>query len=531
MTQKNKAIRCAIYTRKSSDEGLEQEFNSLDAQRVAAEAYIQSQIHEGWQIMPERYDDGGYSGGNLKRPALETLIADIEAGKVNTVVVYKVDRLSRSLHDFAKLVELFDKHDVTFVSVTQAFNTTNSMGRLTLNILLSFAQFEREVTGERIRDKFAASKKKGLWMGGPVPLGYDVVNRKLVVNKAEVAQVEYIYKKYLELKSIEKVLHHITLKGYINKRGNTYTKHSLRTILTSVLYIGKMSHKGEIFDGEQESILDKSLWEAVQEQLKQNTLNEAGKKNDAHEHLLKGKVFDELGNVYVTTYTSKKARRHYYYLNKVTRNRVNAKALHETILFALENDSTLIKSIDLAGLTKEEVHHRYKQNLESIAKQSVDKIVVHDKKFSIFADRVKVEAIIQGKSIDKPAEPNLHEMSIDMLFKSYEGRKCILLNGHQVSHKDVDVKRHENMVRLIVQAFQLNEEFQKSKFSTIKEFAEKIDMDRTYLGDLLKLRFLAPEIITIIFKGQSPIHLNASKLMRTKFPRCWKQQKEVFELT
>ena len=163
MTQKNKAIRCAIYTRKSSEEGLEQGFNSLDAQRVAAEAYIQSQIHEGWQIMPERYDDGGYSGGNLKRPALETLIADIEAGKVNTVVVYKVDRLSRSLHDFAKLVELFDKHDVTFVSVTQAFNTTNSMGRLTLNILLSFAQFEREVTGERIRDKFAASKKKGLW--------------------------------------------------------------------------------------------------------------------------------------------------------------------------------------------------------------------------------------------------------------------------------------------------------------------------------------------------------------------------------
>ena len=531
MTQKNKAIRCAIYTRKSSDEGLEQEFNSLDAQRVAAEAYIQSQIHEGWQIMPERYDDGGYSGGNLKRPALETLIADIEAGKVNTVVVYKVDRLSRSLHDFAKLVELFDKHDVTFVSVTQAFNTTNSMGRLTLNILLSFAQFEREVTGERIRDKFAASKKKGLWMGGPVPLGYDVVNRKLVVNKAEVAQVEYIYKKYLELKSIEKVLHHITLKGYINKRGNTYTKHSLRTILTSVLYIGKMSHKGEIFDGEQESILDKSLWEAVQEQLKQNTLNEAGKKNDAHEHLLKGKVFDELGNVYVTTYTSKKARRHYYYLNKVTRNRVNAKALHETILFALENDNDFIKSIVLTGLTREEIKHRYKQDLEIIAKQAVDKIVVHEKKFSIFVDKVKVETIIQGCDIDKSAEPNLHEMSIDMLFESYEGRKCILLNGNKVSHNDIDIKRHENMVRLIVQAFQLNEEFQKSKFSTIKEFAEKIDMDRTYLGDLLKLRFLAPEIITIIFKGQSPIHLNASKLMRTKFPRCWKQQKEVFELT
>jgi len=227
MTQKNKLIRCAIYTRKSTEEGLGQEFNSLDAQRVAAEAYIQSQIHEGWQTISEDYDDGGYSGGNLKRPALEKLIEDIKANKVDTVVVYKVDRLSRSLHDFARLVELFDNHDVTFVSVTQAFNTTNSMGRLTLNILLSFAQFEREVTGERIRDKFDASKKKGLWMGGPVPLGYDVVNRKLVVNRAEVEQVEYIYKKYLELKSIEKVLRYITLKGYVNKRGNAYKKTEL----------------------------------------------------------------------------------------------------------------------------------------------------------------------------------------------------------------------------------------------------------------------------------------------------------------
>ena len=331
MTQKNKAVRCAIYTRKSSEEGLEQEFNSLDAQRVAAEAYIQSQIHEGWQIMLERYDDGGYSGGNMKRPALETLIADIEAGKVDTVVVYKVDRLSRSLHDFAKLVELFDKHDVTFVSVTQAFNTTNSMGRLTLNILLSFAQFEREVTGERIRDKFAASKKKGLWMGGPVPLGYDVVDRKLVVNHAEVEQVKYIYQKYLELKSVEKVLHHITLKGYTNKRGNAYTKHSLRTILTSVLYIGQMAHKGKVYDGAQDAVLELELWQKVQKQLEENTLNEAGKKNEVHEHLLKGKVFDEEGSIYVTTYSSKRGRRHYYYLNKQTRNRVNAKALHETM--------------------------------------------------------------------------------------------------------------------------------------------------------------------------------------------------------
>jgi site-specific DNA recombinase len=530
MPQKNKITRCAIYTRKSSEEGLDQEFNSLDAQRVAGEAYIQSQIHEGWQILPELYDDGGFSGGNMKRPALESLIADIEAGKVDTVVVYKVDRLSRSLHDFAKLVELFDKHEVTFVSVTQAFNTTNSMGRLTLNILLSFAQFEREVTGERIRDKFAASKKKGLWMGGPVPLGYDVVDRKLLVNKAEVEQVEYIYEKYLHFQSVEKLLRHIKLKGFMNKRGRPYTKHSLRTVLTSVLYIGKISHKDKVYDGAQQAILRKDLWDKVQKQISENTFNEAGKKNETHAHLLKGKVFDEEGNVYVTTYTGKGAKRYDYYLNKETGDRVNVKALNETVLFALENETAFLPSLNLIGLTKEEIKYNYKKNLEVIAKQAVEKIVVHENSFSIFVDKVKVESILQGKAIDKTAEPSLYEMNIDMVFKSYEGRKSILLNGHKVSHGEVDVKRHESMVRLIVQSFKLNEKFEKSAAKTIKEFAKKANMDRTYLGDLLKLKYLDPEIIAMIFKGQCPMHLNASKLMRTKLSRNWQTQKEVFDL-
>lgn len=202
MAETKPKIRCAIYTRKSSEEGLEQEYNSLDAQRDAGEAYIKSQQHEGWQLIKKHYDDGGFSGGNINRPALQELMKDIQNGLIDIVVVYKVDRLSRSLHDFAKLVEVFDKHNVSFVSVTQAFNTTNSMGRLTLNILLSFAQFEREVTSERIRDKFASSKKKGLWMGGRLVLGYDVHERKLIINEEEAKQVRFVYEQYLKLDSI-----------------------------------------------------------------------------------------------------------------------------------------------------------------------------------------------------------------------------------------------------------------------------------------------------------------------------------------
>jgi len=291
-----------------------------------------------------------------------------------------------------------------------------------------------------------------------------------------------------------------------------------------------MSHKGKIYDGAQEAILEKDLWQDVQNQLKENTLNKAGKKNAEHKHLLKGKIFDEVGNIYVTTYSSKKAKRHYYYLNRKTRHRVNAKVLNETILFALENEEEFLSSIELEGFTKEEIWHSYKQKLETIAKEAVEKIVVHENKFSIFVDKVKVEAIIQSQEIDEIAKSNLYEMSIDMLFKSYEGRKCILLNGNKVSHEDVDIKRHENMVRLIVMAFQLNEQFQKSKHATIKEFSEEASMDRTYLGDLLKLRLLSPEIISMIFQGKSPMHLNASKLMRTKLPRCWRKQKQIFDL-
>jgi site-specific DNA recombinase len=257
-------LRCAIYTRKSSEEGLEQEFNSLDAQREACGAYIASQRAEGWIVLPTEYDDGGFSGGTLERPALQRLLADIDAGLVDVVVVYKIDRLSRSLMDFSKLVEVFDRNAVTFVSVTQSFNTTTSMGRLTLNILLSFAQFEREVIGERIRDKFAASRKRGMWMGGWTPLGYDVVDRKLVVNEAEADLVRHIFARFLELGSVTLLLRELRQVGAITKQGKTFDKGTVYKLLNNRVYVGEAVHKGAAYPGEHAALIQPGMFERVQ---------------------------------------------------------------------------------------------------------------------------------------------------------------------------------------------------------------------------------------------------------------------------
>ncbi len=248
--QPQRRLRCAIYTRKSSEEGLDMEFNSLDAQRESCEAYIASQRSEGFAAIRERYDDGGHSGGTLERPALQRLLADVEAGLIDVIVVYKIDRLSRSLMDFSKLVEIFERNDVTFVSVTQSFNTTTSMGRLTLNILLSFAQFEREVIGERIRDKFAASRKKGMWMGGYVPLGYDVRDRKLVINEEEAKTVRMIFERFVAIGSATKLAKVLAAEGVVNKRGKLIDKGFIYKLINNRIYIGEAVHKGTSYPGE-----------------------------------------------------------------------------------------------------------------------------------------------------------------------------------------------------------------------------------------------------------------------------------------
>src|SRR6267378_186988 len=317
--------RCAIYTRKSSEEGLEQEFNSLQAQSEACEAYIRSQRHEGWILARTRYDDGGFSGGNIERPALQRLLADIREGRIDIIVVYKVDRLTRSLADFARLVEIFDGQGASFVSVTQQFNTTSSMGRLTLNVLLSFAQFEREVTGERIRDKIAASKKKGMWMGGNVPLGYDASERTLVINPAEAEIVRRIFALYRELGCVRRVKGEADRLGLSTKRsmtaggiergGKSFSRGHIYTLLSNSIYIGEIAHKGQLYPGQQPALIDAETWTAVRDRLVTNATNHRRKADAAEPSLLAGLLVDARGERFTPSHAVKKGRRYRYYVS------------------------------------------------------------------------------------------------------------------------------------------------------------------------------------------------------------------------
>jgi site-specific DNA recombinase len=319
-----KLLRCAVYTRKSTEHGLELEFNSLDAQREACEAYIRSQASLGWQCLAQRYDDPAYSGGNLERPALKTLLRDIDGGVVDVVVVYKIDRLTRSLTDFAKLVDAFDKKSISFVAVTQQFNTTSSMGRLTLNVLLSFAQFERELSSERVRDKIAASRRKGKWTGGTVPLGYAVRNKKLVPHPTERDTVRHIFERYVALKSVQKVVADLDISRIVTKRRDTklkkyqggmpFTQGPLAYLLKNRIYLGEVHHGGNWYKGEQPPIINRELFDQVQSLLKLNTVERVAHQTRSGA-LLMGKLFDDRGNVMGPSFSTKKGVRYRFYVS------------------------------------------------------------------------------------------------------------------------------------------------------------------------------------------------------------------------
>jgi DNA invertase Pin-like site-specific DNA recombinase len=309
-------LRCAVYTRKSSEEGLEQEFNSLDAQREACEAYIASQRSEGWALVRDHYDDGGISGGTLDRPALQRLLADIEDGLIDVVVVYKIDRLSRSLMDFSKLVEVFDRNNVTFVSVTQSFNTTTSMGRLTLNILLSFAQFEREVTAERIRDKVRASRMKGIFMGGTPPYGYKPKDRKLVIDEEEAKNARWIFSRFLEIGSATELAREVARRGIRTPRGNAMSKNFLYRMLNNRAYIGEAVHKGTGYAGEHQCLIDQRTWDNVQSVLKESPRLRANNTRAETPALLKGLLYGPDGAAFSPTHTRKGDRLYRYYVSQ-----------------------------------------------------------------------------------------------------------------------------------------------------------------------------------------------------------------------
>ena len=360
-------MRCAIYTRKSTEHGIELEFNSLDAQREACEAYIKSQAHEGWQALSQRYDDAAYSGASLERPALQQLLTDIDAGRVNIVVVYKIDRLTRSLADFAKLVEIFDKKSVSFVAITQQFNTTTSMGRLTLNVLLSFAQFERELSSERVRDKVAASRRKGKWTGGGIPLGYDVIDKKLVVNPIEAATVRTIFKRYLDLKCVRRLRDDLDSQGIVSKRrkdrsgrqagGRNLTYGPLAHLLKNRTYLGETGHKGEWFTGEHAPIIEQAIFDQVQELIKANSITRRRKRSE-NGALLTGLVYDDRGNRMTPSFTMKRDVRYRFYVSAAllrgrtqeagTLPRISGPDLETAVLSALKENSALLPPRDLS---------------------------------------------------------------------------------------------------------------------------------------------------------------------------------------
>jgi site-specific DNA recombinase len=429
-----KSIRCALYTRKSSEEGLDQSFNSLHAQREACESYVASQRHEGWQAIATHYDDGGFSGGNMDRPGLVHLMEDIAAHRIDTVVVYKVDRLTRSLADFAKIVEAFDAQGVSFVSVTQQFNTTSSMGRLTLNILLSFAQFEREVTGERIRDKIAASKKKGMWMGGVLPLGYDHRDRQLVVNPEEAKLVKEIFTQYLRLGNVFDLKRYLDQRGLrskvritaIGKRhgGELFGRGALYHLLANPIYVGEISHKKQIHPGKHEAILGRKLWDEVQAKLKSNRQSLKTRTNAQSSSMLAGLLFDANGVPYTPQHSVKNGRRHRYYTSRATLRRAKEqppitripateieKLVVDRIMSFLRsprelstidgkdsNIGGLRKLINIAGLKAAQLEDAPRDELEQFVRAIVQRIVIRETEIDIQLDRGSLDLVLLGNA-------------------------------------------------------------------------------------------------------------------------------------
>jgi site-specific DNA recombinase len=507
-----KTTRCAIYTRKSSEEGLDQDFNSLDAQREAAEAYIKSQKHEGWEVIPAHYDDGGYSGGNIDRPALKALLADISSGKIDTVVVYKVDRLTRALSDFAKIIEVFDKQNVSFVSVTQQFNTTTSMGRLTLNVLLSFAQFEREVTGERIRDKIAASKKKGMWMGGRVPLGYDIIDKKLFINKKEAKIIKYIYERYafaeltlLEL-NIELKAQHYKNKSYVSRTGNKvigtdFKNKALTYILSNPIYIGKIKHKGKIYDGEHEAIISEELYNKVQGKILKLDRVQA---RDNDRSLLVGRIFDYHGNRMSPTYSYKYSAngryRMRYYINRqiCTYGRTNSKIKRvraDYIDQFIESELTKILETKIIELNDSKDLAQISANLrqiEDFRRQPLSFL----KKAVLFPGHIELHL------------ENDSSINVAVKYKRFGGKLCLMKEDASVEVNKEYFHPNDMTFAFIAKGFYWSKLLVEGKFKNIDDICKAHGHSNTYIKRALQLRFLPPKLIKkIIYSKDSQIEV------------------------
>jgi site-specific DNA recombinase len=552
--------RCAVYTRKSSEEGLEQDFNSLHAQREACEAFIRSQRSEGWRLIETAYDDGGLSGGTLERPALQRLMADIAQRRVDTVVVYKVDRLTRSLMDFAKIVELFDRHGVTFVAVTQQFNTTTSMGRLTLNILLSFAQFEREVIGERVRDKIAASKKKGMWMGGVTPLGYAVVDRKLAIVPEDAETVRLIFRHYLDLGSVRLLKQHLDTEGIRSKQrmcrngvaagGKPFSRGALYALLANPIYVGEVAHKGARYPGQHVAIVERATWDAVQRQLRDLAPPNSARVTGCQSTLI-GKLFDEAGNRLTPSHTTKAGRRYRYYSCRSTATgaalqgaaawRVPAAQIESLIAglaaSMLEEQSAVATALEAAGLRPTNTptalaaaQHLRDDLLSDAGQADALKALIERVELSPSGMRLTLALAPLMFAATQPVDETIEEYA-DLITQDFPLRikrrgvemKLVIDGPARQAPPNPDPV----LLREISRAHRCFDALVSGR-SSVAELATHEGISDRYLSTLLPLAFLAPEIAEAIAAGTQPPELTSHRLIRrVDLPIAWAAQKRL----
>ena len=512
MAGEPKPLRCAIYTRKSTEHGLEQEFNSLDAQREACEAYIKSQASQGWKAFPQHYDDPAYSGGNLDRPALKKLLTDIEAGRIDVVVVYKIDRLTRSLADFAKLVEAFDARSISFVAVTQQFNTTTSMGRLTLNVLLSFAQFERELSSERVRDKIAASRRKGKWTGGTVPLGYDAKDKKLVVNKAEAEVVRTIFRRYLDLQSFSKLVADLDRRGIVTKKRATrvakyngaipFTYGPLAYFLKNRIYLGEMHHGGKWFEGEHEAIVDQATFDRVQQLLATKSNGRKVKRSDSGALLL-GKLYDDKGNRMSPSFSSKNGVRYRFYVSSAVLRGRKAAAGSVGRIAAAE-----IESAVLAALAAH------------LPRQGLDGALVHiDKVQRVIVASDQVLIAIAGASDDDGAA---QEIRVPWLPKPKNA--ATVEEGRSLS----EGARNESLIQSVVRAHVWMQCLHNRTYESIEVLAEANRLHPKVVRQALRLAFLAPDVTSALLDGRQPAGFSLAQIPRP-LPLSWGEHRRLLD--
>ncbi|MEP7240049.1 MAG: recombinase family protein [Devosia sp.] len=545
-----KILRCAIYTRKSSEEGLDQDFNSLEAQREACEAYVRSQAHEGWKIVPEPLDDGGFSGGNTDRPALKRLMQLVSAGEIDVIVIYKIDRLTRSLTDFARMAETFDKHNVSFVSVTQQFNTTTSMGRLMLNVLLSFAQFEREITGERIRDKIAASKRKGMWMGGNPPMGYDVHNRQLVVNEVDAATVRGVFALYLESGTVPALLARLQTEGVVTARRfsakgrhhgeRPFTRGHLYKLLTNPIYIGRVPHKASSHPGQHPALIDKALWDDVQAQLAANVQGTRTRRRRATERpsLLAGILVTASGNGFTDSHANKGSRRYRYYVEEQQDGARPAirlpvpdidNAVAATVVGFLRDRGTLLSNLpDLERVDMKPVAEQAETIASSIGESRssnrmaqlrplLHRVVYREDALTVEVSDDPLRSMLGVRNVighgratnNRPEDASPIVLNVPVIARR-RGRQLKLVLGNNIQPPTHD----EPLLTVVARAHNWAQSLVRGEIRSITEIAKRERVSPTYVGQLLPLGFLAPPIVEAILDGGQPVTLTADRIVR-----------------